>query len=55
MRTIREQIMDCLSKGAMSAIEISKELGIWEREIYENNANNYITIGPRIGDFTYPS
>jgi len=36
MRTVREQIMDCLGEGSMSAIEISQELGIREKEVYEH-------------------
>lgn len=36
MKTIRQQIMDCLSEGAMSAIEISQDLGIREKEVYEH-------------------
>jgi hypothetical protein len=36
MKTVRKQIIDLLSEGAMSAIEISKDLGIREKEVYEH-------------------
>jgi predicted Zn-ribbon and HTH transcriptional regulator len=34
--TIRHQIIDLLSKEDLSAIELSQELGIREREIYDH-------------------
>ena len=36
MGTIRQQIINCLSEGAMSAIEISQDLGIREKEVYDH-------------------
>jgi predicted Zn-ribbon and HTH transcriptional regulator len=36
MKTVRKQIIDLLSEGAMSAIEISQGLGIREKEVYEH-------------------
>jgi predicted Zn-ribbon and HTH transcriptional regulator len=34
--TIRQQIMSCVKNEAMNAIEISRELGISEKEVYEH-------------------
>ena len=36
IKTVREQIMDCLGEGSWSAIEISQEVGIREKEVYEH-------------------
>lgn len=36
MKTVRKQIIDLLNEDAMSAIEISQELGIREKEVYEH-------------------
>ena len=36
MGTTRHQIMECLSEKAMSAIELSQELGIREKDVYEH-------------------
>jgi predicted Zn-ribbon and HTH transcriptional regulator len=36
MKTVRKQIIDLLYEGAMSAIEISQDLGIREKEVYEH-------------------
>ena len=36
METIRQQIIGCLSEGAMSAIDLSKALGMKEKEVYEH-------------------
>ena len=34
--TIRRQIILCLSSGPMNAIEISQDIGIMEKEVYEH-------------------
>lgn len=34
--TIRRQIIACLSKGPLNAIDISQDLGIMEKEVYEH-------------------
>jgi predicted Zn-ribbon and HTH transcriptional regulator len=36
MKTVRKQIIDLLNEGAMSSIEISQELGMREKEVYEH-------------------
>ncbi len=36
MDTIRQQIIACLSKGSMNAIDLSQHLGIMEKEVYEH-------------------
>jgi transcriptional regulator len=35
MKTIRQQIIDLLSEVEMNAIELSQDLGIREKEVYE--------------------
>ncbi len=34
--TIRQQIITCLKNGPMNAIEISQDIGIMEKEVYEH-------------------
>jgi len=36
VETIRQQIISCLSKGAMTAIELSQQLGIMEKDVHEH-------------------
>ena len=36
MKTIRQQIMDCLLEGPLSGVEISQALGIKEKEVYDH-------------------
>ncbi|MBW1806014.1 MAG: transcriptional regulator [Deltaproteobacteria bacterium] len=36
METIRQQIIGCLTEEAMSAIDLSQELGVREKEVYEH-------------------
>ncbi len=36
MDTVRQQIIDSLSNNAMTAIDISRSLGIMEKEVYEH-------------------
>jgi len=36
MKTIRQQLIEILSKGEFSAIELSQDLGIREKEVYEH-------------------
>lgn len=34
--TVRQQVLSCLNKGPMNAIEISQDIGIMEKEVYEH-------------------
>jgi transcriptional regulator len=36
MKTIRQQLIECLSDGEMTAIDLSQEVGISEKEVYEH-------------------
>ena len=36
METIRKQIIDCLSNGPATALDLSQDLGIMEKEVYEH-------------------
>ncbi|MBW1901121.1 MAG: transcriptional regulator [Deltaproteobacteria bacterium] len=36
METIRQRIIACLSEVSMNAIDISQDLGIMEKEVYEH-------------------
>jgi len=36
MKTIRQRILDSLSEGPMSGLEISQALGIREKEVYDH-------------------
>lgn len=39
METIRQRIIACLSKGPMNSIDISQEIGIKEKEVFEHIAH----------------
>lgn len=36
MKTIRQQLIEILSEGEITAIELSQDLGIREKEVYEH-------------------
>jgi hypothetical protein len=51
METVRQQIIDYLSNNAATAIDISRSLGIMEKEVYEHLphiARSVATHGKRL-------
>jgi len=51
METIRQQIIGCLTEEAMSAIDLSRELGIREKEVYEHLphiARSVVNLGKKL-------
>ena len=36
MKTIRQQLIEILSEGAFTAIDLSQDVGIGEKEVYEH-------------------
>ncbi len=54
--TIRQQIITCLNNGPVNAIEISQDVGIMEKEVYEHLEHIVRSINARGKDLTiHPS
>ncbi len=54
--TIRHQIISCLNNGPMNVIEISQDIGIMEKEVYEHLEHISLSMKARSKDLTiHPS